>query len=78
VSPVLSTIYTSALLYKMREWTNTSLGMYIDDGVIFACGRRWEDIEASMRKGYTTCIDWLTRAGLNAKPEKTELIYFRK
>lgn len=78
VSPVLSTIYTSALLYKMREWTNASLGMYIDDGVIFACGQRWEDVEKSMREGYATCIDWLTRAGLNAEPEKTELIYFRR
>jgi hypothetical protein len=38
VSPVLSTIYTSPLLHKMKEWTNSSLGMYIDDGVIFACG----------------------------------------
>jgi len=28
VSPVLSTIYTSPLLHKMKEWTNTSLGMY--------------------------------------------------
>jgi hypothetical protein len=78
VSPVLSTIYTSALLYKMREWTNASLGMYIDDGVIFACRHRWEDIKKSMCEGYATCIDWLTRAGLNAEPEKMELIYFRK
>jgi len=40
VSSVLSTIYTSPLLHKMREWANTSLGMYIDDGIIFTCGRR--------------------------------------
>lgn len=78
VSPVLSTIYTAPLLHKMREWTNTSLGMYIDDGVIFACGCRWEDVETSMREGYTTCIEWLSRAGLNAEPEKSELIYFRR
>jgi hypothetical protein len=78
VSSVLSTIYTSPLLYKMREWANTSLGMYIDDGVIFACGREWREIEASMRKGYTECMEWLIKAGLNVEPEKTELIYFRK
>ena len=78
VSPVLSTIYTSPLLHKMRDWTNASLGMYVDDGAIFACGRRWEDIENSIRVGYTTCMDWLTRAGLSAEPDKTELIYFRK
>ena len=37
ISPVLSTIYMSDLLYKMRDWTNSSLDMYIDDRVIFAC-----------------------------------------
>ena len=78
ISPVLSTIYTSALLHKMKEWTNSSLGMYIDDGAIFACGSSWEEIETTMRDGYTTCLDWLTRAGLNAEPAKTELIFFRK
>jgi hypothetical protein len=78
VSPVLSTIFTSPLLHKMKEWTNSSLGMYIDDGVIFACGDSWEEIEDTMRKGYTECLNWLTRAGLNAEPDKTELIFFRK
>src|SRR6267154_3031630 len=72
VSSVLSTIYTSPLLYKMREWANMSLGMYIDDGVIFACRCRWEDIEVSLCKGYTECTEWLTRARLNVEPEKSE------
>ncbi len=62
----------------MREWANTSLGMYIDDGAIFACGCSWSDIKASLQRGYATCLDWLTRAGLKVEPDKTELIYFRK
>ena len=78
VSPVLSTIYTSPLLHKMKEWTNASLGMYIDDGAIFACGDNWTKIEDTMRQGYSTCLNWLMRAGLNAEPDKTELIFFRK
>lgn len=78
VSPVLSTIYTSPLLHKMKEWTNSSLGMYIDDGVIFACGDNWAKIENAMRHGYSICLNWLNRAGLNAEPDKTELIFFRK
>jgi hypothetical protein len=78
VSSVLSTIYTSSLLHKMKNWTNTSLGMYIDDGAIFVCGDNWESIETTMQTGYAKCLDWLTRAGLNAKPDKTELIFFRK
>jgi hypothetical protein len=77
VSPVLSTIYTSPLLHKMREWTNSSLGMYIDDGVIFACGRSWKEVEKSLRDNYAVCIEWITRAGLDVEPDKTELIFFR-
>jgi len=44
VSPVL----VLSLLHKMRSWTNTSLGMYIDDGTIFACGDNWEKFESSI------------------------------
>jgi hypothetical protein len=62
----------------MKNWTNSSLGMYIDDGVIFACGREWNQIEGTMRRGYTECAEWLTRAGLNIEPDKTELIFFRR
>jgi hypothetical protein len=32
LSPVYSITYTSSLLAKMKEWTNSSLGMYVDDG----------------------------------------------
>ena len=78
VSPVLSTIYTSALLYRMKNWNKASLGMYIDDGVIFACGQTWEQIESTMRDSYRECIEWLTRAGLNVEPDKSELIFFKK
>ena len=78
VSPVLSIIYTSPLLHKMKKWARSSLGMYIDDGAIFACGRDWEQIEDTMRKGYGECAEWLTRAGLNIEPDKSELIFFRK
>jgi hypothetical protein len=78
VSPVLSIIYTSPLLHKMRHWNKSSLGMYIDDGVIFACGPTWAEIESTMRSGYRDCVDWLTKAGLNIEPDKSELIFFRK
>ena len=78
ISPVLSTIYTSPLLYKMKKWNKASLGMYIDDGVIFACGRRWEHIENTMRDSYGECVDWLMKAGLNVEPDKSELLFFKK
>jgi hypothetical protein len=78
ISLVLSTIYTFPLLYKMAEWTNASLGMYIDDGVILACSNSWRKVEKAMKTSYTTCLDWLRRAGLNVELAKTELIFFRK
>src|SRR6266849_4772832 len=78
VSPVLSTIFTSPLLYKMRNWTNSSLGIYIDDGAIFACRDNWEKVEATIREGYLTCLNWLMRAGLKIELDKLELIFFRK
>jgi hypothetical protein len=37
LSPVLSIAYTAPLLGKMANWNNSSLGMYIDDGLLFAC-----------------------------------------
>ena len=75
---VLSIIYTSPLLHKMRDWNRSSLSMYIDNGVIFACGPNWTDIESTMRNEYRECVDWLTKAGLNVEPDKTELIFFKK
>jgi reverse transcriptase-like protein len=78
VSPVLSIIYTAPLLQKMRSWSNTLLGMYINDGAIFACGKNWHDIKEAMRQGYITCMGWLKKAGLNAKPNKTELLFFKQ
>ena len=78
VSPVLSIIYTSPLLHKMREWTNSSLGIYIDDGALFTCSHSWCKIEQTLRDCYSTCDEWLTWAGLNIEPDKTELIFFCK
>ena len=78
VSPVLSIIYTAPLLHKMKNHTNQTLSMYIDNRAILACSCNWVDIENVLRESYATCIDWLTRAGLSVEPDKSELIFFRK
>ena len=77
VSPVPSTVYTSPLLYKMKNWNKSLLGIYIDNGVIFACGQSWDNVETSMCDNYSECVQWLTRAGLNIEPDKSELIFFK-
>jgi hypothetical protein len=78
LSPVLSITYTSPLLAKMGRWNNSSLGMYIDDGILFACAEDWSDVERLLRARYTVCDEWLRRAGLAIEPDKTELLFFEK
>jgi hypothetical protein len=62
----------------MGRWNNSSLGMYIDDGILFACAEDWSDVERLLRARYTVCEEWLRRAGLAIEPDKTELLYFEK
>jgi hypothetical protein len=57
--PVLSITYTSPLLLKMGRWNNSSLGMYINDGILFACMEEWTDVERLLRAWYTVCDEWL-------------------
>jgi hypothetical protein len=78
LSPVLSIAYTSPLLSKMGRWNNSSLGMYIDDGILFACAEEWTDVERLLRARYTVCDEWLRRSGLAIEPDKTELLFFQK
>jgi hypothetical protein len=78
LSPVFSITYTSALLSKMRGWNNSSLGMYVDDGILFACAQEWEEVERLLRARYTICEEWLRRSGLAIEPDKTELLFFQK
>jgi hypothetical protein len=78
LSPVYSITYTSSLLAKMREWNNSSLGMYVDDGILFAASEEWGDVERLLTAWYTVCEEWLRRSGLAIEPDKTELLFFQK
>ena len=49
LSPVFSIAYTSSLLLKMGGWNNSSLGMYVDDGLLFACAEEWADVVTLLR-----------------------------
>ena len=77
LSLVLLILYMSSLLLKMREWPNSSLGMYIDDGVLFTCVEEWAEVQAILRDRYSVCEEWLSRSSLAIKPEKTEAIFFQ-
>jgi hypothetical protein len=62
----------------MGSWTNSSLGMYVDDGILFACADSWETVQNTLRSRYAICEEWLRRVGLSAEPDKMELLYFQK
>ena len=78
LSPVLSITYTSSLLHKMVRWNNSSLGIYVDDGILFACAPDWEGVETLLHARYTVCKDWLRMLGLAIEPDKTEVMFFEK
>jgi hypothetical protein len=75
---VLSIAYTVPLLGKMANWNNSSLGMYVDNGLLFACTETWDDVTKLLHARYSVCIEWLNRSGLAIEPEKTELLFFQK
>ena len=78
MSPILSITYTLSLLHKMKSWNNSSLGMYVDDGILFACAEEWADVTKLLRARYTVCDKWLRHSGLAIEPDKTELLFFQK
>ena len=59
ISPVLSALDTSPLLTGARELPDTTLGMYVDNGVIFAWGPTWSAVDALLQKEYRACDLWL-------------------
>ena len=62
----------------MGGWNNSSLGMYVDDGLLFACAEEWADVTTLLRAQYSVCEEWLRRSGLAIEPDKTELLFFQK
>jgi hypothetical protein len=62
----------------MGSWTNSSLGMYVDNGILFACADTWAAMQDTLQSWYSICEEWLCQVGLSAEPDKTELLYFQK
>jgi hypothetical protein len=59
LSLVYSITYTSSLLAMMKGWNNSSLGMYVDDRILFACTDDWGDVSQVLMARYTVCKEWL-------------------
>jgi hypothetical protein len=76
ISPVLSIIFASPILYLAQCWTNTGISMYVDDGNLFTCGTDFSEVTDRLRLAYLDCWNWLHRAGHAIEPDKTEVIFF--
>jgi hypothetical protein len=50
--------------------------MYVDDGLLFACGTGFTEVTTRLCLAYRTCWDWLHSSGLAIEPDKTEVIFF--
>ena len=60
MSPVLSIAYMSYLLHKMKSWNNSSLGMYMDDGILFVCTAEWVDVTKLLKQGTQSVMNGCT------------------
>jgi hypothetical protein len=78
VSPVLSAIYTSTLLRLQDHWNNSTLGMYVEDGVIMVHADNWQSVDRLLIARYRHCEEWLRRSNLAIEPDKTEVLYFHR
>ena len=52
--------------------------MYVNDGLLFACGNTWEKVTENLTRGYIECAAWLESSGLAIEPDKIELLFFRQ
>ena len=77
LSPILLALYTSPLLELSSSWTGSTLGMYVNDGLIFCCSPSWVDVVVGLTAHYLECVEWLQCSGLATKPAKTECLFFQ-
>jgi Reverse transcriptase (RNA-dependent DNA polymerase) len=76
LSPILSALTTSPLLHRSLDFTDGDLTLYVDDGCLFVSGPTFISALAKLTRLYGTVLDLLHRMGLEADPDKTEIMFF--
>lgn len=61
----------------MATWNNSSLGMYVDDSILFACADTWDGVTTLLHARYIVCDKWLHRSGMSIEPDKMEVMFFQ-
>ena len=78
LSPILSAIYTSPLLWKAEKWAFSSLALYVDDGNILATGATFSAATTRCAERFHKVVTWLNQNGLTIDGDKTEYMTFNR
>jgi Reverse transcriptase (RNA-dependent DNA polymerase) len=76
LSPILSALTTSPLLHKSLDFVDGDLTLYVDDSCLYVSGPTFISALAKLTRLYKTVISLLHRMGLEADPDKTEIMFF--
>jgi Reverse transcriptase (RNA-dependent DNA polymerase)/Endonuclease-reverse transcriptase len=76
LSPILSAISTSPLLHQSLDFQDGDLTLYVDDGCLYATGPTFSSTLQKVTRLFKTVLSLLRRMGLQADPEKTEIMFF--
>jgi Reverse transcriptase (RNA-dependent DNA polymerase) len=76
LSPILSAITTSPLLHRSLDFQDGNLTLYIDDRCLYATGPTFISTLQKVTRLFETVLSLLRRMGLEADPDKTEIMFF--
>jgi hypothetical protein len=76
LSPILSVLVTGPILRLAKDWNDTDLTLYIDDGNIFASSPTYEATAAKLTKAANEVFVWLQQAGFSVDKDKCEVMFF--
>jgi Reverse transcriptase (RNA-dependent DNA polymerase) len=76
LSPILSALVTSPLLHKSLDFSDGDLTLYVDDGCLYVSGPTFISALAKLTRLYGTVLSLLRLMGLEADPDKTEIMFF--
>jgi Reverse transcriptase (RNA-dependent DNA polymerase) len=76
LSPILSAITTSPLLHRSLDFSDGDLTLYVDDGCLYASGPTFISALNKVTHLFVTVLSLLQRMGLEADPDKTEIMFF--
>ena len=83
LSPILSALYLSPLLYILEKWLKTlnipvSLLSFVDDGLFISQNKSIDILYSQLFYSYNVLSGLLNKFGLNIEHSKTEMFHFNR